>query len=137
MAERVPARLSPSQARKFALTVGGAFMLLAGLATWRGHAAVGAVAGTVGVLLAATGVLAPSRLGPIYRAWMRLALAISKVTTPVIMGVMYLFVFTPFGVVMRTFGRNPLKRRLQGNSNSFWIERSTGDAGRGRMNNQF
>ena len=39
---------------------------------------------------------------------MALAHAISKVTTPIVMGVMYFVVLTPVGVLRRGFGGNPL-----------------------------
>ena len=60
-------------------------------------------------------------LGPVERAWMGLAHAISKVTTPIVMGVMYLLVLTPVGLLRRRFGGNPLvhapsKRRATGSS---------------------
>ncbi len=39
---------------------------------------------------------------------MELAHLISKVTTPIVMGVMYLLVLTPVGLLRRTFGGNPM-----------------------------
>jgi hypothetical protein len=39
---------------------------------------------------------------------MGLAHLISQVTTPIVMGVMYLLVLTPIGVLRRTVGGNPM-----------------------------
>ena len=44
------------------------------------------------------GSLVPAQLGPVYRAWMALATAISKVTTPMFMGVIFFLVLTPAGL---------------------------------------
>jgi hypothetical protein len=65
---------------------------------------------------------------------MSLAHAISKVTTPIVMGAVYFAVLAPVGVVMRALGRNPMVR--QESSGSFWVTRTAND-GRGTMEHQF
>jgi len=116
----VPARLSPSEGRKFGLVVGTAFLVLAAVFWWRGHPLPMRAAGGIGVLLILAGLVIPGRLGPVHRAWMGLAHAISKVTTPIFMGLLYFLVLTPAGILRRTLGRNPLVRPA---GPSFWIER--------------
>lgn len=113
--------MTPGEGRKFALTVGGAFIALAGLMVWRGHLRLAVVAGALGVLLVLAGLVIPARLGPVYRAWMKLAELISRVTTPVFMGVMYYLVIAPSGFLMRTFGSNPIRRAQD--SPSYWVRR--------------
>jgi hypothetical protein len=113
--------LSPAEGRRFGFTVGGAFLLLAALLVWRGVAGVAAAAAILGVLLALGALLAPGELGPVRRAWMGLALLLSKVTTPVFMGVVYFGVILPVGLVRRALGRRPLQRRAD--AASFWIAR--------------
>jgi len=109
---RVPARLTPAQGRKFGLTVGIAFLVLASLVYfWRHKETVGSVLGGVGALLVVAALVVPSHLGPVNRGWMGLARAISKVTTPVFMGIVFFFVMTPIGLLMRLVGRRPLVHR--------------------------
>jgi len=67
-----------------------------------------------------------------YFVWMGLAEAISKVTTPIFLSVLYFIVVTPAGLVMRLFGRKPLRH---GGPAGFWVARA--GAGRGTMHNQF
>lgn len=116
----IPARLSPAEGRKFAFVVGTAFLVLAAVFWWRGHAFPMRAAGAIGALLMLAGLVTPGRLGPVHRAWMGLAHAISKVTTPVFMGLLYFLVLTPAGILRRTLGRNPLVRPA---GPSFWIDR--------------
>jgi hypothetical protein len=131
--ERVPARLSPAEGRRFGLLVGGALLVLAGVLWWRGRLSVASTAGGLGVLLVAAGLIIPGRLGPVHRAWMAFGLALSKVTTPVFMGLVYFLVFTPTGALMRLFGRNPIApNRRQA---TFWVARTTGP--RSDMERQF
>ena len=111
MAHGIPARLSPAEGRKFALTVGAAFVALAGITWWRGHERFATVAGALGAAFLLAGLLAPGQLGLIYRGWMAFGLALSKITTPIFMGIVYFVVITPIGVLRRAFGKNALIAR--------------------------
>jgi len=132
LAERVPARLTPAEGRKFALPVGTAFLALGGLAWWRGQVPLAAVLGALGGVLWVTGLAVPARLGPVQRLWMALAHAISRVTTPVFLGIVYFLVIMPVGVLMRLFGRNPVRHRPV--NDSYWAPRV---GPRGGLTNQF
>lgn len=133
MAERVPARLSAAAGRRFGLTVGGAFVVLAAIAAWRGWPVVSAVAGVLGLGLTIAGLAIPTRLGPVERGWMRLAAVISRVTTPIVMGVLYFVVITPVGLLTRIFGHHPLTRPPGA---GVWVARAPG-AHRSDLTRQF
>jgi hypothetical protein len=135
VAHRVPARLTPAEGRRFGLQVGLAFAALGGLAWWRGHPRLAAVLLVAGGVLVTAGLLAPGGLGPVYRGWMRLALALSKVTTPLILGIVYLLVFMPVGLLLRLFGHRPLARDRS--ATSYWMRRSAPDGGRSDLRRQF
>ena len=65
-----------------------------------------AVLGVLGVWALA----APSSLRPVYRLWMRFGLLIGKVTTPIVMGLIFIVIVVPVGLVMRMTHRDPLRR---------------------------
>ena len=134
MARGIPARLSPAEGRKFGLLVGGAFLALGTLLWWRTHTELALVAAVLGAALVVCGTIIPSRMGPIYRAWMALALAISKVTTPLIMGLIYFLVLTPTGLMARLLGHRPLVRSPR--AGSFWLSRPP-ESRKSEMNHQF
>jgi hypothetical protein len=117
--------LTKAEGRKFGLSVGLAFCVLSALVLWRGHAPVGQGLGAVGVLLVLGGVIIPDRLGPVQRAWMGLAHALSKVTTPIFMSLVYFVVISPVGFLRRTFGGNPLRHAAS--AGSYWVTRSSDD----------
>lgn len=122
MERRDSARLTPREGRQFAFPVGIAFFVLAGvLYWWREHAVAGAVVGGLGATLVTAGLVIPAYLGPVQRAWMALAYALSKVTTPVFMSVVYFAVLTPTGLVRRGIGSNPIRHAP--NDDSYWAER--------------
>jgi hypothetical protein len=133
MAKGIPARLTPREGRRFAFPVGGAFLLLAGVSLWRGHYWPPRVMGGVAALLLLAGVLVPGRLGPVYRGWMGLAHALSKVTTPIFLGVVYFLVITPIGWARRLFGGNPMRHAAK--EGSYWVAPPSG--GRSDLTTQF
>jgi hypothetical protein len=115
-----PAGLS---ARRFGLTVGGAFLALAGVAWWRTKPTIAAVVGLIGGVLIVAAAIAPALLVPVERVWMRMALAISRVTTPIVLGIVYFLVLTPMAILRRTFGKNPIVHTPV--DSSYWVRRDT------------
>jgi hypothetical protein len=114
--------MSPAEGRKFAFTVGAAFLVLGAIVWWRGYLTVASVFGALGGTLGVLGLVVPGKLGPVNRAWMGLAHLISKVTTPIFMGIVYFLVITPISLLMRLFGKTPAPRRRSGAA-TYWIAR--------------
>ncbi|MHB1328109.1 MAG: SxtJ family membrane protein [Gemmatimonadales bacterium] len=131
----VPARLSPAEGRKFGLLVGGAFLALAAFFWWRHSQRPMMITGSLGTVLVVAGLLIPGYLGPVYRGWMKFALLLSKVTTPIFMSIVYFIVITPTGLLMRAFGRRPLPVPAQGGT--AWVTRSADPPGADDMYRQF
>lgn len=134
MADRIRAGLTAAQGRKFAFTVGGAFLLFAGITWWRQHPTSMTVFASLGGAFLLAGIVAPTALGPVERAWMGLAHLISKVTTPIFMGVVFFVVITPVSFLMTLLGRRPL--RNDPTAQSYWHTRPEG-ARRSDLSRQF
>ncbi|MBW8769710.1 MAG: hypothetical protein JF589_08150 [Gemmatimonadetes bacterium] len=135
MAAGVPARLSAADGRKFGFTVGAAFLAFGGIAWWRGKHRTAMVLVTLGGLLVVAALVAPTALGPVERAWMGLAKAISKVTTPIFMGVVYFLVILPIGLIRRLTGNSPIVP--PGRAASRWDAHVPAVADGERMERQF
>jgi len=120
--------------RSFGLTVGGAFAALAGLALWRGREEPALVFGSIGVVLVVLALSAPSRLARVRRGWMAGAHAMSRITTPLFMSIVFLTVLTPLGLALRLAGRRPLARRRD--ASTFWVDRPPGER-RSDLHRQF
>jgi hypothetical protein len=88
----------------------------------------------LGAALILLGIILPHALVPVHRVWMGLALAISKVTTPVFLGCVYFGIITPIGLVRRWFGYDAIRSRRPGDS--FWVPRDSGQE-RSDMTHQF
>lgn len=140
MEERIPARLSSSSpyssrdGRRFGFTVGAAFVVLAALSRWRGHDIVPTLLAIAGGALVLGALIVPSRMRVVEDRWMRLALAISRVTTPILMGALYFLVLTPIGLIRRAMGNNAIAGERE--TTSFWVKRPIGGR-RGNLERQF
>jgi hypothetical protein len=66
---------------------------------------------------------------------MAFAHAIPKVTTPIFLGIVFFLVFTPFGLLMRLFGRRTLNRRTA--DGTWWVARAPEARQRLDMERQF
>ena len=135
MAERVPAGLTRQAGRRFGLTLGFAFLALTVVLVWRGRDGAAMVTGGVGAVLAVAALAIPTRLAPVERGWMALAHALSRITTPLLMGIVYYVTVVPIGVVMRLLGRNPLVHARTGGG--YWIGTAPETRSSERMRRQF
>ena len=135
MARRVPTGLEAREGRKFGLTVGTAFVLFGGIALWRGGELPAQVLWGLGGVLILGAVLLPARLKPVERIWMAMALQISRVMTPVVMGIVYFLVLTPIAVLVRKTKGNPLVHGSD--ATGYWFTKGEGQDAKTDMRRQF
>ncbi len=81
----------------------------------------------VGGGLAVWGVVAPGSLKPVYELWMRFGLVMNRITTPIILGIVFFIVLTPIAFAMRLFGRDMLKLKSDRDADSYRVVSSTPD----------
>jgi hypothetical protein len=114
----------PGSERGFGLIVGTILVLIAARGWWwhdRGvwQPVLAAVGGTLVVL----GLVRPSLLGALNRAWFRLGLLLGRIVAPVVMGAVFLMTVVPTGLLLRLARRDPLRRRARG-ADSYWVTRT-------------
>lgn len=126
-------RLSAKEGRRFAFTVGAAFLVFAGISWWRGHEWPPMVLSGLGGTLLLAGLIVPGHLTGVYNAWMRLGALLSRVVSPIVIGIMYFVILTPAGVALRLVGKNPLRQPER--SGGFWMPAPSG--GRSNLENQY
>jgi len=68
-------------------------------------------------------VIIPQVLLPLNKLWMRLGLLLGMIVSPIVLGIIFFGLVTPYGVVMRMFGRDELRLKFTEKS-SHWISRS-------------
>jgi len=132
MAQMVQIDLDPDERtlRQFGWIALGGFGLLALLA-WNewlifsfglgdARPTVAAVLAGLGILTAVLGLAFPKANKPLFVGLAILAFPIGFVLSYVILGTLFFVVIAPTGMAMRLFGRDPMKRRLEPEAETYW-----------------
>ena len=125
-----------SSDRSFGFVFAGVFSLIACLPLLRGKP-VRVWAFAISALFLLLAVICPGLLGPANRLWTRLALLLSKITNPVMTGLMFYVVFTPVAFVLRLMGKDLLRLKSEPAADSFWTPRDPPGPAPETMRNQF
>lgn len=72
-------------------------------------------------ILVFMGLAIPMALNPIYKVWMKFGLMMSRITTPLILGLVFFLVITPFAIVMKVLGKDAMKRKLAADESTYRI----------------
>lgn len=89
----------------------------------------------IGFLSAA--LLWPSVLAPLNRLWFKFGILLSKITTPIVMGLLFVVAVVPTALVMRLRRKDLLNLRFQPEARSYWILRDPPGPMPETMKNQF
>lgn len=89
------------------------------------------------IAFAALALTKPRLLAGLNRQWMKLGILLGKIVSPIALGILYYLVLTPVGALMRLTGKDPLRRRLQPDSASYWLARTPPGPPPDSMTNQF
>jgi hypothetical protein len=120
-AQRIP-DLDRKGLRDFALVTGAIISGLFGiLMPWFFDLAWPMWPWVVAAILIIIGLTVPMALQPVYKIWMRFGLALNKVTTPVILGLVFFLVITPTGLIRRLVSDDSMARKLD-ESDSYRIK---------------
>jgi len=83
---------------------------------------------------AAVALIAPITLKQFYVVWVKVGNVIGKINSKIIIMILFVLVFIPFGVILRLMGKDLLGKKIDKSAKTYWIERETKP---GSMNNQF
>jgi len=136
MSEHVIPELDTAGLRKFGLVTAAAIVVIFGLfLPWLFSFGMPIWPWIIAGLLAAWAIFAPDTLGPFYKLWMKFALLLNKITTPIILGIIFFLVFFPAGLLMRFFRGDPMNRELDEEAATYRVDSKNVDTK--RMENPF
>jgi hypothetical protein len=115
-------KATPSDLRKFGLTVGGVLLGL-GLLFYLRHKPWWPWFVWPGTTLVIFGAIFPRSLKWVYISWMTLAMLMGAVVSTILLTLLFCFVVTPIGLVARLAGKDFLSRKLEPGAASYWIVR--------------
>jgi Saxitoxin biosynthesis operon protein SxtJ len=125
-----------SSERGFGLVFAGFFTLLGALSVYNGgdrwHYWF-----PLAALFAVLAYAAPRVLAPLNRLWAKFGLLLHHIISPLFLGILFYVCVTPFGVLMRLAGKDPLRRKFEPAAKSYWIVREPPGPAPETFKNQF
>ena len=82
------------------------FFLLSSYLLFTNTKFVALIFGLFSILFFIVSLLKPNLLFPLNYVWMKLGLLLGKLISPIIIGAIFFFMFTPIAVIMRLIGRD-------------------------------
>ena len=79
------------------------------------------------------GLINSKFLSPLNKAWFKFGLILGSVIAPIVMGVVFFFVVTPTGLIMKALGKDILALKRNKN-NTYWLKK---DNSNNNLKNQF
>jgi hypothetical protein len=122
--------------RSFGVVMAAALAALTLLNAWHSGRLWPWTGGLAGLFLAA-GLLRPSVLNPLNRAWLKFGLLLHRVVNPVVMALLFYGTVLPTGLVMRMLGKDLLRLKRQPDADSYWIVRQPPGPSPETMKDQF
>tara|TARA_B110001450_G_C17300825_1_gene351358 strand:- start:82 stop:465 length:384 start_codon:yes stop_codon:yes gene_type:complete len=88
---------------------------------------------SISLLFLILGLLNSKILYPLNKIWFKFGILLGKVISPIVMGIIFFFVVTPIGLLMKVFNKDLLNLKFNKNK-SYWIEKNEPKS---KMKNQF
>ena len=92
---------------------------------------------SIGQVLLITSIIKPDFLTFFNKCWMLFGFMLGKITTPIIVGIIFYILITPISIILRLFGRDELNLVKDKNASSYWKNMSDKDSYKSSFNDQF
>ena len=104
----------------------GLFLVISGYTYYKSLVSVAILMLVVAFILFAISLICPRVLDGLNRLWYGLGLVLGKITSPIVLGIIYFALITPIASVTRLFGRDELLLKKK-NNKSYWLARQKTD----------
>ena len=81
-------------------------------------------------------VFSPSKLLFFNIMWFKLGMLLNRIVSPIVLGIIFYCIFSPFAIITRDFGRDELKLKKR-SVETYWIERNPSDIEPSSFKDQF
>ena len=87
----------------------------------------------VSIIFLLLGIINSNLLTPLNKLWFKFGILLGKITSPIIMGIIFFLVVTPIGLIMRLMNKDILNLKYN-NNKTYWLLRNKIN---NKMKNQF
>ena len=77
----------------------------------------------ISIIFLIFGLFNSKLLTPLNQLWYKFGILLGKFISPIIMGIIFFFVVTPIGLILRIFGKDVLNLK-KNNAKSYWIKKN-------------
>lgn len=116
--------LTLKQLRQFGMILGGGLAMIFGLLIpWIKDSPLNLFSWPwiVCVILLLISFIAPAILRPVYKIWMAFGMVMGFINTRIILGLIFLAVFTPVALLLKLLRKDPMSRKLDGARKSYRV----------------
>ena len=110
--------------KKFGFFFSVIFLLISSYYLYLSEIIIALTLGFISILFFTVSLLKAGLLLPFNIVWMKFGILLGKLISPIVLGTIFFFMFTPVAVIMRLVGRDELRLRLNF-KNSYWIKRKS------------
>lgn len=109
--------------KKFGYFFSFIFLILASYFLYSSNKIIGYLLIITALIFFVITIIKPSLLLPLNKMWMYLGFILGKIISPIVLGIIFFGLFTPYGIAMRMMGRDELYLKKT-KKQSHWIHRS-------------
>ncbi len=105
--------INRKELREFGLITGIIIAMLFGLILpWVFSRSISKWPWIISSVLIVWALVAPGTLKIIYKVWMKTGLVLGWINTKIILGIVFYLIFTPMGILMKIFRKDPMCRKI-------------------------
>ena len=119
----LPEKAAPGSERSFGIVMAVVLALVAAFNWYYGGRAWPWL-GVVAALFAAGALIYPVALKPLNWIWFKFGLLLHAIISPIVMCLLFYVAVWPTGLIMRAFGKDPLRLKREPESSTYWISRN-------------
>ena len=106
--------------KSYGLLMGGMLALFMGLFLYQGHTVASTLAGALASIFATLALAAPLKLEWVHGKWMKFAEVMGNFNAKLILGFIYLALFSLVRLVFLLTGKDPMKRKFEPGAATYW-----------------
>lgn len=91
----------------------------------------------LGIILCLLALFYPRVLFPLAFIWLKIGRLLSKIVNPIVLGILYFLIITPYACLLKVFGKKFLNLTMEKNKESYWSSYDQGDRGKTGFKRQF
>ncbi len=91
----------------------------------------------VAALFAVPALVYPACLQPLNNLWTKFGLLMHSIINPLLMGLIFFIAVLPTGMIIKLLGKDPMRRRIDAQAETYWLARTDSEFSEERFRNQF